>query len=65
MKTNDSEEKTFNKIFWKESFDDKVRLRTEQELRIGQVKKGDKVLDLRCGPGFKSKIVRQKIGNKG
>jgi len=62
---NNLEENIFNKIFWKESFDDRVRLRTEQELRIGQVKKGGKVLDLRCGPGFKSKIVRERIGEKG
>jgi SAM-dependent methyltransferase len=62
---NNSEEKIFNKIFWKESFNDRERLRTEQELKIGQVKKGKKVLDLRCGPGFKSKIVRERIGDEG
>ncbi len=59
------EDKIFNQIYLKESSEKREELRTNQEIKLAGIKKGQKVLDLRCGPGLKTKIVGEKVGSTG
>ncbi len=59
------EDKIFNQIYLKESSERREELRTNQEIKLAGIKKGQKVLDLRCGPGLKTKIVGEKVGSTG
>ena len=59
------ENKIFSQVYWKESLDKREKLRTNQEIKLAGIEKGQKVLDLRCGPGLKSKIISRRVEDTG
>lgn len=59
------EDRIFNQIYWKESLKRREELRTNQEIELAGIKRSQKVLDLRCGPGLKTKVIGKKVGNPG
>lgn len=59
------EDRIFNQIYLKESLKKREKLRTNQEIKLADIKRGQKVLDLRCGPGLKTKTIRKKVGDAG
>jgi SAM-dependent methyltransferase len=51
--------------YLRERFRSGWNLRGKRVGRFAQIKKGDKVLDLGCGPGLVARIIMDKVGLKG
>lgn len=59
------EKRIFSQMYLKEVLRMNWRFRADLETKLAGLKKGHRILDIRCGPGLELKIIRKKVGRTG